>query len=79
MRWSLRRHGIDVDAERFLTIQYVSDFAEVLRSVFIRTQIETVAISGDHRATSWATRERDRNDSQEAMNDTNSHKAEALV
>jgi hypothetical protein len=67
---------MDVDAERFLTILYVSNFAELPRSVFIRTRIETGAISGDHKL---GDQRRDRNDSQEAMNDTNSHKAEALV
>ena len=30
---------MDVDGERFLTILYVSNFAELPRSVFIRTQI----------------------------------------
>ena len=69
---------MDVDGERFLTILYVSNFAELPRSVFIRTQIQTAALSGNHRTISWVTGV-DRNDSSEAMNDTNSHKAEALV
>ena len=67
---------MDVDGERFLTILYVSNFAELPRSVFIRTQIQTAALSGNHKL---GDRRRDRNDSSEAMNDTNSHKAEALV
>jgi uncharacterized protein (DUF849 family) len=37
---------MDVDGERFLTILYVSNFAELPRSVFIRTQIQTAALSG---------------------------------
>jgi len=47
---------MDVDGERFLTILYVSNFAELPRSVFIRTQIQTAALSGNHRTISWATR-----------------------
>ena len=68
---------MDVDGERFLTILYVSNFAELPRSVFIRTQIQTAALSGQNHK--LGDRRRDRNDSREAMNDTNSHKAEALV
>ena len=46
---------MDVDGERFLTILYVSNFAELPRSVFIRTQIQTAALSGNHRTIRWAT------------------------
>ena len=70
---------MDVDGERFLTILYVSNSAELPSSVFIRTQIQTAALSGNHRTISWATGGETAIHSSEAMNDTNSDKAEALV
>jgi hypothetical protein len=37
---------MDVDGERFLKILYVSNFAELPRSVLIRTQIHAAAYPG---------------------------------
>ena len=71
---------MDVDGERFLTILYVSNFAKAsTQGVFIRTQIQTAALSGNHRIISWVTGGETAMTHQKQMNDTNPHKAEALV
>jgi hypothetical protein len=70
---------MDMDGERVLTILYVSNFAELPRSVFIRTQIQTSGVIWGPYNHKLGDQRRYRNDLREAINDTNSHKAEALV